>query len=169
MEKNKIQHLNITTDKLFDDIRNIIEQGRRQAYAATNQIVLLTYWHIGRRIVEEEQHGKARAQYGTRLIKTLAEQLVPKYGATFCKRNLDYFRQFYLCFNDLERLYRLQTLRPESGYVKEASEQMWSVRTLNRSIGTQYYGRHMACVREGLALPAPDIESNDPLEYIKAR
>ena len=107
MEKNKIQHLNITTDKLFDDIRNIIEQGRRQAYAATNQIVLLT--------VEEEQHGKARAQYGTRLIKTLAEQLVPKYGATFCKRNLDYFRQFYLCFNDLERLYRLQTLRPESG------------------------------------------------------
>jgi hypothetical protein len=114
MEKNKIQHLNITTDKLFDDIRNIIEQGRRQAYAATNQIVLLTYWHIGRRIVEEEQHGKARAQYGTRLIKTLAEQLVPKYGATFCKRNLDYFRQFYLCFNDLERLYRLQTLRPES-------------------------------------------------------
>ena len=56
MEKNKIQHLNITTDKLFDDIRNIIEQGRRQAYAATNQIVLLTYWHIGRRIVEEEQH-----------------------------------------------------------------------------------------------------------------
>ena len=77
MEKNKIQHLNITTDKLFDDIRNIIEQGRRQAYAATNQIVLLTYWHIGRRIVEEEQHGKARAQYGTRLIKTLAEQLVP--------------------------------------------------------------------------------------------
>ena len=77
MEKNKIQHLNITTDKLFDDIRNIIEQGR--------------------------------------LIKTLAEQLVPKYGATFCKRNLDYFRQFYLCFNDLERLYRLQTLRPKSG------------------------------------------------------
>ena len=52
--------------------------------------------------VEEEQHGEARAQYGTRLIKTLAEQLMPKYGNTFSKRNLDYFRQFYLCFNDLE-------------------------------------------------------------------
>lgn len=52
-------------------------------------------------------------------------------------------------------------------YVKEASEQMWSVRTLNRNIGTQYYGRRMACVREGLALPAPDVEANDPLEYIK--
>ena len=71
-----MQHHNITTDTLFDDIRNIIEQGRRQAYAAANQITVLTYWHIGRRIVEEEQHGEARAQYGTRLIKTLAEQLM---------------------------------------------------------------------------------------------
>lgn len=102
MEKNKLQHLDITTDKLFDDIRNIIEQCRRQAYAAANQIVVLTDWHIGRRIVEEEQHGEVRAQYGTRLIKTLAELLMPKYGSTFSKRNLDYFRQFYLCFNDLE-------------------------------------------------------------------
>lgn len=101
MEKNKLQHHNITTDTLFDDIQNIIEQGRQQAYAAANQITVLTYWHIGRRIVEEEQHGETRAQYGTRLIKTLAEQLMPKYGNTFSKRNLDYFRQFYLCFSDL--------------------------------------------------------------------
>ena len=64
----------MTTDKLFSDIRGIIEQGRQQAYAAANQVAVLTYWHIGRRIVEEEQHGEARAQYGTRLIKTLAEQ-----------------------------------------------------------------------------------------------
>ena len=92
MEKNKLQHHNITTDKLYNDIRNIIEQGRKQAYTTANQIAVLTYWHIGRRIVEEEQHGEARAQYGTRLIKTLAEQLMPKYGNTFSKRNLDYFR-----------------------------------------------------------------------------
>lgn len=100
MEKNKLQH-NVTTDKLVSDIRSIIEQGRRQAYSAVNQVAVLTYWHIGRRIVEEEQHGESRAVYGTRLIKTLAEQLVPKYGNTFSKRNLDYFRQFYLCFNNL--------------------------------------------------------------------
>lgn len=71
MEKNKLQH-GMTTDKLVSDIRSIIEQGRQQAYAAANQIAVLTYWHIGRRIVEEEQHGEVRAQYGTRLIKTLA-------------------------------------------------------------------------------------------------
>ena len=182
MEENELQQ-NVTTDKLVSDIHNIIEQGRQQAYAVANQVAVLTYWHIGRRIVEEEQHGKARAQYGTRLIKTLAEQLMPKYGSTFSKRNLDYFRQFYLCFNDLEivntRVHNLtwshfrsiiQIADPKARewYVKEASEQMWSVRTLNRNIGTQYYGRRMACVREGLALPSPDIEANDPLEYIKS-
>ena len=68
---------------VLNDIRCIIEEGRRQAYAAANQVAVLTYWHIGKRIVEEEQHGEARAQYGTQLIKTLAEQLVPKYGNTF--------------------------------------------------------------------------------------
>lgn len=91
-----------TNGGVLNDIRHIIEEGRRQAYAAANKIVVLTYWHIGRRIVEEELHGETRAQYGKRLIKTLAEQLVPMYGNSFNKRNLDYFRQFYLYFNDLE-------------------------------------------------------------------
>lgn len=182
MEENKLQN-NIITESFVSDIQTIIEQGRKQAYAATNQITALTYWHIGRRIVEEEQHGAVRAQYGSRLIKTLAEQLVPKYGSTFNKRNLDYFRQFYLCFNDLKivntcvhnltwshfrSIIQVADPKAREWYMKEASEQMWSVRTLNRNIGTQYYGRRMACIREGLALPSPDIEANDPLEYIKS-
>ena len=92
---------------------------------------------MGVRIVEEEQHGEARAQYGTRLIKTLAEQLMPKYGSTFSKRNLDYFRQFYLCFNDLEivntcvhnltwshfrSIIQVADPKAREWYVKEASE-----------------------------------------------
>ena len=52
MEKNELQQ-NMATGKLVSDIHNIIEQGRQQAYAAANQITVLTYWHIGRRIVEE--------------------------------------------------------------------------------------------------------------------
>lgn len=51
----------MATDKIVSDIGGIIEQGRLQAYASVNQVVVLTYWHIGRRIVEEEQHGEARA------------------------------------------------------------------------------------------------------------
>lgn len=167
---------------IVNDISRLIEQGRQQAYASANQIIVLTYWHIGRRIVEEEQHGAQRAQYGKRLIQTLAEQLVPIYGNNFNKRNLDYFRQFYLCFNDLEivntRVHNLTWShfrsimhvadpKARDWYVKEAAEQMWSVRTLNRNIGTQYYGRRMACIRDGLSLPSPDKETDDPLEYIK--
>lgn len=55
---------------VFEDISKIIEQGRRQVYADANKGIVLTYWHIGRRIVEEEQQGEERAQYGKRLIKT---------------------------------------------------------------------------------------------------
>lgn len=77
-----------------------------------------------------------------------------KYGNTFNKRNLDYFRQFYLCFNDLEivntyvhnlswshfrSIIQVADPKVREWYAKEASEQMWSVRTLNRNIGTQYY------------------------------
>jgi predicted nuclease of restriction endonuclease-like (RecB) superfamily len=183
MTENKMQH-NVPAGQFVSDIQRIIEQGRKQAYAAANQLAVITYWHIGRRIVEEEQHGKARAQYGTRLIKTLAEQLTPKYGSAFNKRNLDYFRQFYLCFSDLEivnacvhnltwthfrSIIKVADPKARLWYAKEASEQMWSSRTLNRNIDTQYYGRRMACAREGLALPSPDVEpENDPLEYIKS-
>lgn len=163
-------------NSVLNDIRCIIEEGRRQAYAAANQVAVLTYWHIGKRIVEGEQHGEVRAQYGTRLIKTLAEQLVPKYGNAFGKRNLEYFRQFYMCFNDLEivnacvhnltwthfrAIIQVADPKAREWYAKEASEQMWSTRTLSRNIGTQYYGRRMASIREGHALPAPDIEAND--------
>lgn len=182
MEKNEVQQ-HKKADGLLSDIRNIIEQGRKQAYAEINQAIVLTYWHIGKRIVEEEQHGTMRAQYGTRLIKTLAEQLMPKYGNAFSKRNLEYFRQFYLCFKDLEivnacvrnltwthfrTILKVADPKAREWYAKEASEQMWSTRTLSRNIGTQYYGRRMACMREELPLPVPEVAADDPLEYVKS-
>ncbi len=181
MEKNN-QLQNKTTDKLIDDIRSIIEQGQRQAYSAVNQAIVITYWHIGRRIVEEEQHGEARAQYGKQLIKSIAEQLSIEFGTNYSERRLRDYRQFYLNFNDLpiwhsrvpnltwthfRRIMVVPHPDARQWYAEESSREMWSVRTLDRNIGTQYYGRRMACVRENLALPAPDIESNDPKEYIK--
>ena len=149
-------------------------------------MAVLTYWHIGKRIVEEEQHGEVRAQYGTRLIKTLAEQLVPKYGNTFGKRNLEYFRQFYLCFSDLEivnaRVHNLtwthfraiiQVADPKARewYAKEASEQMWSYATLNRNISTQYYERLLMSqqkepVEAEMKALTKDFDT-DKLEFIK--
>lgn len=116
-----------------------------------------TYWKIGERIVLQEQKGSNRAEYGTQLISQLSEELTRTYGKGFSKRNLQYFRSFYLTFNDLEivqtRLHNLswshilQTLRIDDPtavrwYLSTASQEMWSVRTLDRNISTQYYERH---------------------------
>ncbi len=167
---------------LLNDVRKIIEAGRKEAYIAINQAAVFTYWNIGKKIVEEEQNGQSRAEYGKQIIKVLAEELSIVYGSTFNKRNLDYYRQFYLSFNDFEivntRVHNLSwshfrrllsVANPEARmwYLKEASEQMWSVRTLDRNIGTQYYERLLSNQRNNAKLSLPESEKYDPREYIK--
>lgn len=90
------------SDIILHDIRTIIENGRRAAYEAVGHTAIATYWNIGRRIVEEEQDGRERAKYGTQLIKNIAETLVPLYGSNYSKRNLDYYKKFYLLSQDFE-------------------------------------------------------------------
>ena len=155
MEKNKLQ-TNVITENFVSDIRTIIEQGRKQAYAATGQIAIMTYWNIGRRIVEEEQHGASRATYGQKLIPALAVRLAAEYGTGYGRRNLAYYRKFYLEFKDVEILHtRVQNLtwshvrrllsvsntQAREWYLKTAAEDMWSVDDLDRNISTQYYER----------------------------
>lgn len=89
-------------NSLISDVRSIIDEGRRQAYSAVNATMISTYWNVGRRIVEEEQHGEQRAEYGEYLAHKLADALQSEYGKTFNYRNICYFRQFYLCFKDIE-------------------------------------------------------------------
>ena len=91
-------------DTLLFDVRQIIENGLQQAYHSVNQTMLHTYWSVGKRIIENEQHGNRRAEYGKQQIKYLAEELVPQYGNSYNERNLYQFRNFYLTFNDLEIL-----------------------------------------------------------------
>ena len=171
-----------TNGNVLNDIRRIIEDGRRQAYAAAGQIAIATYWNIGRRIVEEEQNGQERAKYGTKLIANLAQQLTLEYGSGFGQRSLEQYRRFYLSFKDmkitnacvrnltwthLRIIMREATPEGRQWYMKEASEQMWSTRTLDRNVSTQYYGRMMASQRQQLELPLPIVEGEDPKEYIK--
>ena len=170
-----------TYNSLVTDIRNIIEEGRRRAFASAGQIAILTYWNIGRRIVEEEQSGNTRAAYGKMLIPDLAEKLTSEYGSGYGKRNLAYYRKFYLTFNDIEILHtRVQNLNwshirrllsvnnPEARewYLKTAAEDMWSVKTLDRNISTQYYERRLATQREPSTSLCLD-HGTDPTEYIK--
>lgn len=85
---------------VITDIKGIISSGREVAYNAANKAMVRTYWHVGKRIVEQEQAGKERAKYGQALIEALADELIKEYGKSFSKRNLQYFRKFYLAFPD---------------------------------------------------------------------
>lgn len=91
-------------DSLVSDIRAIIEDGRRSAYESVNRIAVLTYWNIGKKIVEEEQNGESRAEYGKQIINLLSSVLL-EYGNNFSARNLRHYRQFFLYFPDLEIWY----------------------------------------------------------------
>ena len=130
-----------------------------------------TYWHIGQRIVEEEQQGKERAEYGEHIIEKLSEQLTYRYGKGFSKRYLAYFRQFYLTINDIQilqtrlqnltwsHIHRVLSLEDSVAirwYLESASAEMWSVRTLDRNIATQYYERHFIQP----SLPMSETEPN---------
>ncbi|MDE5586427.1 MAG: PDDEXK nuclease domain-containing protein [Muribaculaceae bacterium] len=172
--------------EFVSDVRQIIDNGRKQAFSAVSTISYVTYWNIGRRIVEEEQKGNARAEYGSRLIEGLADDLTNEFGSGYNKRNLAYYRQFYLIFNDIEILHtRVQNLTwshlrrllsvtdpvAREWYMMHASEDMWSVKTLDRNISTQYYERRLADQRkrpnEVLPIAKAPFNESDPLEYIK--
>ena len=141
---------------LVDDVKLIVERGLREVYRSVNTVSIMTYWNVGKRIVEEEQHGASRAEYGKQVLKDLAQVLVPLYGSSYSERNLYSMRQFFMYFKDLEILntrvhnlswshYRMLLRVPDENarywYLREASEEMWSVRTLSRNIGSQYYYR----------------------------
>ena len=153
-----VNDINSTTSTIVADIKNIINNGRSAAYAAVNSTMITTYWNIGRRIVEEEQNGNQRAEYGRELIKMLAKELTYEYGSGYSERYLAYFRKFYItipdlkilqtCLQNLKWSHILTTLRVDDEtarrwYLETASREMWTVRTLDRNISTQYYERHL--------------------------
>lgn len=174
------------TNKLVSDLRKIIDLGRRQAYISINASMIHTYWNVGRRIVEEEQHGEARAGYGEYIAKTVAKELQQEYGNAFNYRNICYFRQFYLCFRDIEivnsrvhnltwthirHLLRVDDEKARLWYMREAATQMWSTRELERNIYSQYYYRLLVNQKDKTT-EVVDIHADEPTlpekeEFIK--
>lgn len=161
---------------LVNDVRKIIEEGRRQAYASINAAMIQTYWSVGRRIVEEEQHGEIRAEYGAEILNKLACILVPEYGVNFKDRRLRDYRQFYLFFKDLKiwhsrvpnltwthfrHLLRVDDEKARLWYMNEAANQLWSTRELERNINTQYYFRLLANQKDK-TLEVVDIHAGEP-------
>jgi len=143
----------IKFSNLINEIKSIIEESKRQVVQHVNTIMLNAYWNIGRRIVEEEQKGKIRAEYGLELLKGLSRELTKECGKGFSKSNLFSMRRFYLEFPKFQTLsgklswshYLLllgvSDLNARSFYEHECENSNWSVRELDRQINSQLYTR----------------------------
>ncbi len=160
------------------DIKNILEQARHKARSAVNTAMVEAYWLIGRRIVEEEQHGQHKAQYGKRLIEDLSAALTSDFGKGFSYANLYNCRLFYQKFPNQEILYtlcrelgwshlrlimRLESPEAIEYYCKETREQQWTVRQLERNIKSHSYRRLLATQTEPSKLSSDSLH----LEFIK--
>ncbi len=178
----------VKTDDILDDMQSIIDASQNAAYQAVNIALLRRNWLIGHRIAEEELNGDNRAEYGAGVIKRLSKELTAIYGHGFTKTNLYSFYSFYKTYPEIFHspsgksvallswthyrvLLQIADVEARDWYAKEASEQSWSVRTLQRNISSQYYYRLLKSQvkdpveAEMKALTAP-LQS-DKLEFIK--
>jgi hypothetical protein len=101
-----MNNLSQVSDSIFNNIRSILEDARSRAYRSINFIMVEAYWNIGRIIVDEEQKGKRRAEFGKQLIADLSRKLTVAYGRGFDPSNLWYMRKFYLLFPILDAVRR---------------------------------------------------------------
>ena len=135
------------------EIKQVIEQARKQVKQTVNHAMVNAYWQIGRLIVEQEQQGATRAEYGKTQLALLSTQLTAQFGKGYSSRNLRNMRSFYLAFSKWQTvsaklswshystLIRIENENARLWYMQEASQQNWSVRALERQIGTLYYER----------------------------
>lgn len=173
--KQKTQKLMVPDEQQFyRDVYFILQQAREKAYNSANGIMTYAYQNVGRRIVEQEQYGEKKAQYGSCLIKNLSIQLSDEFGTGFSVANLRNCRQFYLVFpkdsygfsmagkiscSHLRSIMRISDEEERNFYLKEALTENWSVRVLERNIKSGYYKRM-------LSTQLPDKE-NKALEFGK--
>ena len=203
---------------LVNDLRSIVSKARSKAFAAVNYSLVERNWRIGQRIVEEEQNGASRAEYGKHVIEVASAALTEEFGKGFSYTNIANYKRFYLTFNNLqilqtvseefnnpiqqalpaelsphfqkgqtppaqselrllpwshyERLIRVEDKKAREWYAKEAFEQGWSFRTLNRNINTLYYERLLMSKKKQPVVNEMQDKTKayqqDKLEYIKS-
>jgi len=139
--------------ELKERIGELLRTGRKQAVQAVNTILLQTYWHIGRYIVEYEQKGNIKAEYGSELLDRLSRDLTTEFGKGFSRSNLVYIRKFYLVFPKSETLshqlswsHYFEILKADneleiSFYAKQCEKENWSVRELKRQMKSMLFHR----------------------------
>ena len=170
-----------TSIEALERIRTILAQARAQALQAVNSEMVRAYWKIGQVIVEEEQRGAERAEYGARLIQSLAERLSQEFGKGFNERNLRFMREFYQAFPNWNAVrselswthYRIISRidKPEarSFYLEEAIRSRWSTRELERQVNSLLFERlARSRDKEGvLALANQGAEVHRPADLVR--
>lgn len=174
---------------LYTNIRAVLLSARSHVRQTINDAIVQTYWQIGRLIVEDEQGGKARAEYGKRVLDELAKRLATEFGKGYSVTNLKLFRQFYLAFpightlcdqsglgrlswSHFRNLLRVEDIKARAWYAQEAADQGWSVRALDRQINTLFYERLLSSRdKEGVRAEAvariSEEASADPRDFIR--
>jgi len=165
----------------YERIRAILNDARSRAYRAINTAMVTAYWEIGRAIVEREQQGQQRAEYGRGLLKELSQRLSTEFGRGFDRSNLWHMRSFYLSYPNLDAVRRelswtyyrilLRVEKPEARafYETEAVNARWSTRELERQIHSLLFERlALSQDRKGvLALAEKGHEIQQPSDLIK--
>jgi len=144
---------NVTIKIFTEDIKNLINTAKNNAIKSVDFERVKLYWSIGQRIVEEEQGGKDRADYGKQIIKNLSLSLEPLYGSGYSVRQLELMRQFYRIFTNTNTLYsqlnwsqyklliRIDEKDKREFYINESVKNLWSTRALQRQINSSLYER----------------------------
>ena len=216
--KEPSKKYNDEDNMLVNDLRSIVSKARSKAFAAVNYSLVERNWRIGQRIVEQEQNGASRAEYGKHVIEVASAALTEEFGKGFSYTNIANYKRFYLTFNNLqilqtvseefnnpiqqtlpakssaphkedkaesaqselrllpwshyERLIRVEDKKAREWYAKEAFEQGWSFRTLNRNINTLYYERLLMSKKKQPVVNEMQDKTKayqqDKLEYIKS-
>ena len=146
---NKIQDIH----HLYNEVREIIASAKQSAVRSVDFYRVQMYWNIGKRILETEQEGKERAEYGTYLLKNLAKKLEPEYGSGFSVRQLERSRQFYKMYpiatalrtqfnwTQYKLLLAISDDYKREYYELEAVNNGWTAREMERQINSQLYER----------------------------
>ena len=166
-----------------EDLSGLLESARLAAARSVNTVMTATYWEVGRRIVEYEQGGKDRAEYGTELLNRLSHDLTRQFGRGFSLRNLQQIRGFYVTYaaagisqtvsakfsqrfplpwSHYVRLLRLDNPLARQFYEAEALRGGWTVRQLQRQIDSQYYERTALSKNKEATLSRPAPPDSPP-------
>lgn len=141
---------------LLQEIRQVLDNARKQVAYSVNSTMVQAYWQVGKFIVEYEQGGQGRAEYGQNILKSLSERLTVEYGNGFNVTNLKYMRKFYqlfpkshalrdqLTWTHYRTLLKVEDEVARNYYLEECIHENWSSRQLERQINTMYYERLLA-------------------------